>query len=135
MFIFLLILMILVSVFIVLVVLIQNPKGSGLTSGFAGAASNIIGVQKTGDVLEKATWGSIAILLMLSFLSTFFLPKAGDATQTKTKTEQLMNSPAAPQGVTPPAGVQPQPSPGSTAQPAPGGQQPVTLPDQQAPQQ
>jgi preprotein translocase subunit SecG len=40
------------AVLLVLVILAQNAKGGGLTSQFGGsAASNIIGVKKTGDLL------------------------------------------------------------------------------------
>lgn len=44
MFTFLTILIILASVFIILIVLIQNPKGGGLMGGIGSTTSNIIGV-------------------------------------------------------------------------------------------
>nr|MBC7611837.1 preprotein translocase subunit SecG [Pseudopedobacter sp.] len=53
---FLVILGILVCIILVLVILIQNPKGGGLSSGFS-SSNNIMGVQRTGDILEKGTWG------------------------------------------------------------------------------
>jgi preprotein translocase subunit SecG len=66
-------LIILFSVLLVLVVLAQNSKGGGLTSQFGGsAASNIIGVKKTGDLLEKLTW-SFIIGIMVLCLSTNFI--------------------------------------------------------------
>ncbi|MEZ7941070.1 MAG: preprotein translocase subunit SecG, partial [Flavobacteriales bacterium] len=46
------VLIIIVSIVMALFVLIQNPKGGGLASGFSGA-SQIGGVQKTADFLEK----------------------------------------------------------------------------------
>jgi preprotein translocase subunit SecG len=46
------------AILLVLVVLAQNSKGGGLSSQFGGSgASNLIGVKKTGDVLERLTWG------------------------------------------------------------------------------
>jgi len=36
-----------------LIVLIQNPKGGGLTSNFS-SSSQLMGVQKTGDFWKKA---------------------------------------------------------------------------------
>jgi preprotein translocase subunit SecG len=52
------------SVLLVLVVLAQNSKGGGLSSQFGGSgASNIIGVKKTGDVLERLTWGFAVLRL------------------------------------------------------------------------
>ena len=66
-------LIILISVLLVLVILAQNSKGGGLSSQFGGsAASNIIGVKKTGDLLEKLTWGFIVTLIVLT-LSTSML--------------------------------------------------------------
>ena len=58
------------AVLLVLVVLAQNSKGGGLTSQFGGSsASNLIGVKKTGDLLERLTWG-LAITMMVFTLTT-----------------------------------------------------------------
>lgn len=88
MFTFLSILIILVCLFITLIVLIQNPKGGGLTGGLGGAASNVIGVQSAGDVMEKTTWGSALVLLALCVLSAFVAPKVGKVDQIQTLTEE-----------------------------------------------
>lgn len=65
-------LIILFSVLLVLVILAQNSKGGGLTSQFGGsAASNIIGVKKTGDLLEKLTWSFIISIIVLCLASNF----------------------------------------------------------------
>ena len=79
MYVLLTVLIILVCVVIMAVVLIQNPKGGGLGAGFGGAASNIIGVQKTGDVLEKATWYLAIALLVLSLSSAAFIERGDEA--------------------------------------------------------
>lgn len=61
------------AVLLVLVILAQNAKGGGLTSQFGGSsASNIIGVKKTGDLLEKLTWSFVIAIMVLS-LSTNFI--------------------------------------------------------------
>jgi preprotein translocase subunit SecG len=61
------------AVLLVLVILAQNAKGGGLTSQFGGSsASNIIGVKKTGDLLEKLTWSFIIAIMVLT-LSTNFI--------------------------------------------------------------
>lgn len=59
------ILIILASVLLSFFVLIQNPKGGGLVSGFAGG-TNIMGVKRTGDFLEKMTWGLIISIIVIS---------------------------------------------------------------------
>jgi preprotein translocase subunit SecG len=60
-------------VLLVLVILAQNAKGGGLTSQFGGSgATHLIGVKKTGDLLERLTWG-FAIAIMVLSLSTNFI--------------------------------------------------------------
>lgn len=62
-----LILILITAFLLILVVLAQNPKGGGLSSQFGGAgASNIIGVKKTSDLLEKLTWGFAIAIVVLS---------------------------------------------------------------------
>ena len=52
------------SILLILVILIQNPKGGGISSSF-GSATQLGGVKKTTDTVEKLTWGlAIAIALM-----------------------------------------------------------------------
>lgn len=104
MFTFLTVLIIAVCLFIILIVLIQNPKGGGLTGGLGSAASNVIGVQSAGDVMEKTTWGSAIVLLVLCVLTAFVVPKSGNEQKVKTITEEAakMNvpsvTPTAPEG-------------------------------------
>lgn len=72
MYILLTILMLLVAIFLVLVVVIQNSKGGGLAAGFA-SSNQIMGVRKTTDFLEKATWWSASIIAILAIVSTHYL--------------------------------------------------------------
>jgi len=72
---FLIVLIVLASILLAFIVLIQNPKGGGLSSGFAGS-SNLMGVQRTGDFLEKGTWG-LAIGLMVFCLAINILGPSG----------------------------------------------------------
>ena len=63
------------AILLVLVILAQNSKGGGLTSQFGGSsASNIIGVKKTGDLLEKLTWGFVIAIMVLSLSTSFITP-------------------------------------------------------------
>ena len=71
-------LIILFAVLLVLVILAQNSKGGGLTGQFGGStASNIIGVKKTGDLLEKLTWSFIISIMVLCLATNFITPNAG----------------------------------------------------------
>jgi len=58
-----------------LIVLIQNPKGGGLASNFS-SSSQLMGVQKTGDFLEKGTW-VLAIGVMVLSLAINVAAKGG----------------------------------------------------------
>src|SRR6478735_971135 len=65
------------AILVVLVVLAQNSKGGGLSNQFGGSgASNLIGVKKTGDLLERLTWG-FAIAIMVFTLATNFTNREG----------------------------------------------------------
>jgi len=60
-------LILLISVLLVLIILAQNSKGGGLSSQFGGSStSQIMGVKRTGDLLEKLTWGMAIAILVLS---------------------------------------------------------------------
>ena len=72
MYIVLTILILLISLFLILVVVLQNSKGGGLAAGFA-SSNQIMGVRKTTDFLEKATWWSAGIIAVLAIVSTHFL--------------------------------------------------------------
>ncbi len=74
------ILIIISSIILVLVVLVQNSKGGGLASNFS-ASNQIMGVKKTSDFLEKATWTLAIVVLGLSLLSIFAIQR--NATQKK----------------------------------------------------
>jgi preprotein translocase subunit SecG len=85
MFITLVILAIIICILLALLILIQNPKGGGLTSGFSGS-NNVMGVQRTGDFLEKGTWVLI-ISLMVVVLLINVVPQAGSNTGSDAQNE------------------------------------------------
>lgn len=62
------------ALLLMVVILAQNPKGGGLSSSFGGSgASQVIGVKKTGDLLEKLTWGFALALVVLTLASAYFV--------------------------------------------------------------
>ena len=65
---FISILALLAAVLLVLIVLVQNSKGGGLASGFS-SSNQIMGVRKTTDFLEKATWSLAGVVVVLSIIS------------------------------------------------------------------
>lgn len=92
---FLVILGILLSIVLVLVILIQNPKGGGLSSGLS-SSNNIMGVQRTGDILEKGTWGLAIGIMVIAILVNISSPKAGGAIKTDSKIQEQIDKTAAP---------------------------------------
>lgn len=64
-----LVLITIVCFLLIIVVMVQNPKGGGLSSTF-GANANMGGVQKTTDFLDKSTWTLATILIALILLSS-----------------------------------------------------------------
>ena len=68
-------LIIICSVLLVLIILIQNPKGGGLSSSFGGGANQMMGVKKTTDFLEKATWTLAISLIVLILASNIWIER------------------------------------------------------------
>ena len=71
------ILIVLVCALLILIVLVQNSKGGGLSSAFA-SNNQIMGVRKTADFLEKTTWVLAIALFVFSLLAS---PKRQVATE------------------------------------------------------
>lgn len=74
---FIIVIVFIVCALLILLVLVQNSKGGGLTSSFSGS-NQVMGVRRTTDFLEKATWILAIALVVLSITSTAFLPRQGE---------------------------------------------------------
>jgi preprotein translocase subunit SecG len=81
MYIFLMLLIILIGVVMTVGILMQNPKGGGLSSAFGGAGGgmgSMLGVRHASNILVKTTWGlAIAMTVLIFLLNMFFLPVEG----------------------------------------------------------
>ena len=88
------ILVIIASVILGLIVLIQNPKGGGLSSSFGGFGNQLMGVKQTTDVLEKGTWLFAAIVGILCIMSPAFIPKAGSGSSPNDDVTKDLKAPA-----------------------------------------
>jgi preprotein translocase subunit SecG len=107
---------ILSSIILGVIVLIQNPKGGGLSSSLGGFSNQLMGVKQTTDVLEKGTWLFAAIIGVLCLTSTLFIPKSGGTNSKENLINDApMNTPSLPQqnntGVLPSQQQQPPVSP------------------------
>lgn len=83
-----------VSILLILVVLVQNPKGGGLSSAFGGSSASMIGgVKRTNDFLEKATWSLAIALLVLVIAVNVINPSQGsEALPESQVSEELDNA-------------------------------------------
>ena len=69
------IIIVIASILLIFVVFVQNPKGGGLSSDF-GAASQLGGVQKTNEFIDKATWSLAGIIAVSSIVMTIYMKPA-----------------------------------------------------------
>ena len=83
-----LIFIILSSVLLAAIVLIQNPKGGGLSGSIAGISNQFMGVKQTTDVLEKGTWILSGVLVTLCIVSTLII-----STSKSTGNDSIKNIP------------------------------------------
>ncbi len=109
-----LILIVVASVALGFMVLVQNPKGGGLSGNVGGFSNQLMGVKQTTDVLEKGTWLFAGIIALLAVFSTVFLKGgSGGAVDNsilqKVNTNQTAPAPAA---TTPPKTVTAKPDSG-----------------------
>lgn len=93
-----LVLIVLSSVILAFIILIQNPKGGGLSGNVGGIGNQFMGVKQTTDTLEKGTWIFAGIIAVLALFSTLFL-KGGstvdkDSMLQKVPTSQPAATPA-----------------------------------------
>ena len=97
-----LILVIIASVAIALFILVQNPKGGGLSGTFAGFNSQFMGVKQTTDVLEKGTWIMATVIGLLCLFSAVFISDGTTTRQANPRPNTQQSAPA-PQQSQPPA--------------------------------
>lgn len=73
------VLIIIASIILGLIVLIQNPKGGGLSGSLSGLGNQLMGVKQSTDILEKGTWVFAALVGLLCLASPAFIPKDGSS--------------------------------------------------------
>ena len=76
-----------VAFLLVLIVMVQNPKGGGLDGSFGGSGSAMFGggVKQTTDFLDKATWYLFGLLVVLVLLSNSVILKGSGSGESPVK--------------------------------------------------
>ena len=88
------ILIVLAALLMIGIVLIQESKGGGLASNFS-SSNQIMGVRKTTDFIEKATWGLAIAMVIFSVICAYVAPTAtsSESVIEKSATEQQQTNP------------------------------------------
>ena len=121
------ILMVIAALLMCFIVLIQNSKGGGLASGFS-SSNAIMGVRKTTDFLEKATWGLAIFMVVMSIATAYVVPRsavAKDAVLEQAQKEQQTNPYNLPAGTAAPQTEAPATNAPATETPAPATETPA----------
>ncbi len=88
---FITILIVIAAILLIFIVMIQNSKGGGLASGFS-SSNQVMGVRKTTDFLEKATWGLGGVVVVLCIFATVFVPKQVKGTTDSEIKDEIKNA-------------------------------------------
>lgn len=122
-----LVLITIVCFLLIIVIMVQNPKGGGLSSTLGGSQM-LGGVQKTTDFLDKSTWTLATVLIVLIMMSSLsFTGSLSD----KNKVLEEMET-AAPATTTAPAVTTPTTTPATPAAQTPSEAAPVEAPATEA---
>lgn len=128
---FILILLLLDSLVLVAAVLLQAPKGGGLSATFGGAGSSsdsFIGTRQAANLLTKASWWCGGLFILLAFVLQI-IGQPGASAPKSVLDQPFSQQPAAPAGA--PGGAAPAVplSPATpTQQQAPANTKPATPP-------
>jgi preprotein translocase subunit SecG len=85
------VLLIIVGIFMIFAVLIQNSKGGGLAANFA-SGNQTFGVRQTADFIEKITWYLIVALFVFCFSASAFIPDNVVAGNRRSPVQERMQS-------------------------------------------
>jgi len=89
-YIFVSVLVLVACFFQILVVLVQNSKGGGLSANFTSTGQSM-GIRKTADFLEKSTWTLAAAIAILCLVATATIPRGGTSGRSRIE-NQIQNA-------------------------------------------
>lgn len=91
MFIFFSVLIFVICILLILIVLVQNSKGGGLAANFS-SSNQVMGVRKTTDFLEKATWMLAGALLLFAVIASATIKRDAGVTNESLMQKQIDNA-------------------------------------------
>jgi len=98
------ILTVIISIILVFIVVIQNSKGGGLAAGFS-SSNQVMGVRKTTDFLEKATWSLAGAIVVFSIGASLLMPRQSTASKDSSIRNEIENAVPANQNAVPDFGT------------------------------
>ena len=116
----LLIAIILICIVLSFFVLIQNPKGGGLSGSFGGYGNQVMGAKQSAEGVEKVTWWSMAALAGIVLLSFVLMDKPTNSAATGNEAGKPLKATTAPIQA-PPVNTAPAGNVPATSAPASGG--------------
>lgn len=119
------ILHVIVSIFLIFVILIQNSKGAEMGAAFGGSSQTIFGSRGAGTLMSKITTISAVIFMLTSLLLAVVATKSNSVIKKTLPLEQKTGTPlqqgpiqSAPQQQTPASQTQQTQTPQQNTQPA-----------------
>ncbi len=103
------IIIILACIVLAFFILIQAPKGGGLTGNFGSLSTQVMGVKQSTDVMERGTWSAMGLIAALCIVSVLFMdkPVRQAAPATPAKEKAASSAPATAQPAVPAGGTTP----------------------------
>ncbi|HJU68099.1 MAG TPA: preprotein translocase subunit SecG [Gemmatimonadaceae bacterium] len=117
---FLIVILVLASIFLIAAILMQSGKGGGLAATFGGVGTSpdsFFGTRQMGNVLTKASWYLGGVFLLLGFVLSLMSSRA---VTSRSVLDQTAGQPAAPTAPTPGASQAPIPLENAPTQAEPG---------------
>lgn len=88
---FITVLIVIAAILLIFIVMVQNSKGGGLAAGFS-SSNQVMGVRKTTDFLEKATWSLAGAVIVLCVVAAVFVPKQVEGTKDSEIKQDIQNT-------------------------------------------
>lgn len=83
---------IVLAIAMILVVIVQNSKGGGLSSTFGGGATQMLGARRGDEFIEKLTWYLAVGILVCAFVANVSASSDQEIVQAP-KIEDVINNP------------------------------------------